>query len=225
MQCLLDPAVGKVARKPRDPAAVVETSPTATDNATAAVEAVLAEIDAEALSRKIGLPVDSARASYVMGDVLIESSAEFNDAVSAFYLTLLRHTYPEPVSADPVELADEALDLLERAFTDKGGVNAARAEARDGIHGGMRFVLDVMTEQYKVGQQSKHVSRVLQEALDPLDWSQRVAFMRAFLDRLGPQLPAKIRDQPPERFARHYGDILQTYAQSLDRVKQLLRRL
>ena len=205
--------------------AVTETTSTTVDNATVAVEAVLAEIDAEALVRKIGLPIDSARASYVMGDVLIESSAEFNDAVSGFYLTLLRHTYTEPVSANAAELADEALNLLERAFADKGGVNAARAEARDGIHGGMRFVLDVMTEQYKVMQQSKHVSRVLQEALDPLDWSQRVAFMRAFIDRLGPHLPAEIRDQPPERFARHYGEIVQTYAQSLDRVKQLLRRL
>lgn len=225
VQCLMDSAVGKVAGRPRESVAVTETTSTTVDNATVAVEAVLAEIDAEALVRKIGLPIDSARASYVMGDVLIESSAEFNDAVSGFYLTLLRHTYTEPVSANAAELADEALDLLEQAFADKGGVNAARAEARDGIHGGMRFVLDVMTERYKVMQQSKHVSRVLQEALDPLDWSHRVAFMRALIDRLGPHLPAEIRDQPPERFARHYGEIVQTYAQSLDRVKQLLRRL
>ena len=225
VQHLLDSVVGKVSDRSQTSVAVASTNPAARDDFAADVESVLVEINAEALARKIGIPIDAARASYVMGDVLIESSAEFNDAVSSFYLTLLRHTCPGPILAAPTELADEALDLLERAFADKGGVNAALAEARDGIHGGMRLVLDVMTEQYKVQQQSKHARRILQEALDPLDWNRRVTFMRAILTRLGPQLPAEVRNQPPERFARHYDEILSVYVQSLDRVKQLLRRL
>ena len=222
---LMDAVVGEVAGIPAPRAAAVDETATVADEQSAAVEGVLAEIDAETLAREIGLPIDSARASYVMGDVLIDSADEFNDTVASFYLALLRHSHPEPILANAQELADEAFDLLERAFSDRGGVNAARAEARDGIHGGMRHVLDAMTEQYKIRQQSKHVDRVLQEALDPLNWTERVEFMRAFLDRLGPQLPAEIRDQPPERFARHYGEILHAYVRSLDRFKQLLGRL
>ena len=160
-----------------------------------------------------------------MGDLLVDSKGEFHDAISGFYLALLRHAGTVPALADDHSVADEALALLERAFASKGGVGAAQAEARDGINGGMRFVLDVMTEQYKLEQQSKHVARVLQEALDPLNWNERVAFIRALLDRLGPQLPADLRRQPPERFARHYDMIVRTYVQSLDRVKQLLRTL
>ena len=89
----------------------------------------------------------------------------------------------------------------------------------------MRFVLDVITEQYKLEQQSKHVSRVLYEALDPLNWNERVAFMRALLDRLSPHLPPDLCGQPPERFARHYDIIVKTYVRSLDQVKQMLRTL
>jgi hypothetical protein len=160
-----------------------------------------------------------------MGEVLVESSDEFHDAVSGFYLALLRYAGVVPALADKHAVADEALALLERAFASKGGVGAARAEARDGVHGGMRFVLDVITEQYKLEQQSKHVSRVLHEALDPLNWSQRVAFMRALLGRLSIHLPADLRGQPPERFARHYDIIVKTYVRSLDQVKQMLRTL
>ena len=82
-----------------------------------------------------------------------------------------------------------------------------------------------MTEQYKLEQQANRIARVLQEALDPMKWDERVAFMRALLDRLGPHLPADIRAQPPERFARHYETVVKAYVQSLDRVKQLLRTL
>ena len=222
VQCLMNAALGKVAGKTSEPATVGKTSAPTTD-AIAAVETILTEIHADVLARKIGLPIDSARARYVMGELLVDSNDEFHDAVSGFYLALLRHAGMVPASAADHAVADEALALLERAFASKGGVGAARAEARDGVSGGMRFVLDVMTEQYKLEQQSKHVARVLQEALDPLAWNERVTFIQAFLDRLGHHLPADLRRQPPERFARHYDIIVKTYVQSLDRVKQLLR--
>ncbi len=86
-------------------------------------------------------------------------------------------------------------------------------------------MLDLMTEQFKTEQQAKRVSRAFKAALDPLDWDARVAFMAAFIRRMGDHLPPEIREQPPQRFARHYEQILRTYVQSLDRVKQLLNRL
>jgi hypothetical protein len=223
VQCLMNAVLGKVGGKIAEPATVGKTSAPTTDDASAAVEAVLTEIDANALTRKIGLPIDSARASYVMGEVLVDSKDEFNDVVSGFYLALLRHRGMAPASTDHRAWEKEAQLLLERAFAKGGGIQGARAEARDGIHGGMRFVLDAMTEQYKLEQQSNHMGAVIEAALGPMHFDERVAFMRALLDRLSPHLPAEVRGQPPERFARHYDIIVRTYVQSLDRVKQLLR--
>ena len=82
-----------------------------------------------------------------------------------------------------------------------------------------------MTERFKTNEQTKHIRRILKAALDPLDWDEQVRFMTAFLQRIAPLLPPEIRAAPPERFARHYEQILQAYARSLDRVKQLLRNL
>jgi hypothetical protein len=220
---LLDAALGKALGRERGLKMVAESTTPATRDAYAAVDAILDEINAEALANRIGRPIDSARASYVIEDVIIESHEGFHDAISAFYLFLLRRTDSIPASVDGKKVAPEAFALLERTFKGKGGTVAALSEARYGINGGMRLVLDVMTEQLKTERQASHVSRVLKEAIDPLDWSARVEFMRAFLDRLGPQLSPEIREQPPERFARHYEIILQAYVRSLDQVKQLLR--
>ena len=86
-------------------------------------------------------------------------------------------------------------------------------------------MLDVVTDQYKAEQRSKHVSRVVREAIDPLDWDARVAFTAALIERLDHLLPVEIREQPPERFAPRVEQFLETYARSLDRVKDLLRSL
>ena len=194
-------------------------------HAIAALDVVLEEISAETLAQKIGLPIDSARASYVMEDVIVDSHDVFHDVVPAFYLHLLRHTEAIPPSVNHEKVASEAISIIERAFRDKGGIAGAKAEAMYGINGGMRFVFDMMTEQHKTEQQAKHVSRVLKAAMDPLDWDIRVQFMAAFLERLSPHLPPDIRAQPPARFARHYEPILQAYVRSLDRVRQILHNL
>ncbi len=224
-QHFLDAALGKAKPEKKSPDPRATPAAPAAGEATAALEAVLAEIDAESLAQKIGLPIDSARASYVMEGVTVESHEAFHDATSAFYLAMLRHTDSAPTLTADDAVAAEAYALLDRAFADKGGADAALAEARHGTNGGMRLDLAVMTEQFKTEQQGKHVSRVFKEAIDSLDWDARVAFMTAFLERIGPQLPPEIRNEPPERFARHYETILQTYVRSLDRVKQLLRKL
>ena len=62
----------------------------------------------------------------------------------------------EPVQA----FGAEAFALLERTFAHGGGVKAALLEARTGAKGGMRYVLDAMTEQFKKEERGKEVERV-----------------------------------------------------------------
>ncbi len=192
---------------------------------SAAFETVVSEISADTVARKIGLPIDTARASYHMDRVTAETYDEFNEAVSSYYLHLLRHTRSIGAGVEPHVVSAEALDLLERTFAKDGGQAAALAEARDGMHGGLRFVLDALTERFKTEQQVKHVQWVLKEALDSADWPARVAFTAALLERLAPHLPADVRAKPPERLAKHYDLIARAYVRSIDTVRALLRAL
>lgn len=198
---------------------------TGNDQPDSLLDAVLAAIEPLHLAKQIAIPIDSARATYTLGSSVATCYEEFSDVVASFYLHLLRHTGVVSGPVLPRSVAADALELLERAFSRNGGVKGAFAEARDGTRGGLRYVLDVIADWHRYEEQRKQVRRVLSEALDPLDWNRKVAFIQALLDRLAPHLPAEIRSQPPTRFARHWEEIVQAYAQSLGQVHLLLRTL
>lgn len=225
VQAFLDAVAGRhLGRRKAQTADSSENAPLR-DGSVDAVEAVLAEIGSAALAERIGLAADEARAAYVMEEVTVESHEEFLDIISAFYLALLRRTGTTSTDLDQDSIAAEALALMERAVAHRGKLEGAYAEARDGTGGGMRTLLDLMTERFKEEQQAKHVARIFKEAMDPLDWEARVGFMRSFLQRIGPQLPKDIRNAPAERFAGRYEMIVETYIKSLDQFKRALRAL
>jgi len=195
----------------------------AKDHTNAILEAVLLDINADTLTATIGMKIDSARASFLMDTVVVNSHEEFSELISSFYLHLLRYTRKviDPVEMDMV--GAEGFALLERSFSRKGGFQAALAEAKTGNNGGIRFVLDTMTDQFKQEQQGKHVGHVLKSAINPLDWKGKVNFIKALIDRLKFHLPNKITSQPPERYAGHYEEIVEAYVQSMDQLKSIIR--
>ena len=200
--------------------------PEVSDTDCTAFDAVVAEINEQALAKECGISIDSARGSYILDSSTVASYDQFLDSLEAFYIHMCRHMKPEPVSAIDMKIARaEATDLVQRAFNKEGGIEAAFAGARVGIDGGMRSVLDRLTEQLKYEMQTKHVQKILEEALDPLDWEDRVNFMRGALKRFSPFLSPDIRDQPPESFARHYGPIVKAYIKSLDSINRVLRTM
>lgn len=194
---------------------------TASPPADRSLEATLNAISAETLAREIGIPADEARASFVLPGVIIEDYDLFNDTVTAFHLALLRHTDGN----DAVPQPDEALSLLERTYADQGGLAAARAEGMYAVEGGMRTILDRLTEQYKMEQRYKRVNRVLKEALDPLNWDRQLEFTKTLLERLSPHLAGTLNDADPRRFVRRRDEIVRAYVQGLDRLQSVIRTL
>ncbi|MCK4341190.1 MAG: hypothetical protein KAY37_05640 [Phycisphaerae bacterium] len=223
---LYDAALGKNAKPP-------PVSPTKQDaegvpdgdTATKTLEVVLEAIDPLHVAEQVAVPIDSARIGYTLDSTVASSYDEFSDVITSFYLHVLRRTGVVAGSVIPQSVAAAALDLLDRAFTRIGGSPAAFAEARDATRGGLRYVLDLMADRYKYEEQAKYVRGVLAEALDPLDWNMKVAFMRALLKRLAPHLPSEIRSQPPARFAKNWEKIVQAYTQSFGQIQSLLRTL
>jgi hypothetical protein len=226
VQFLFDAAAGKIANCSQPP--VQATPMTGTQEkgeSPSGLHLVLAMISADALAHRIGLPIDTARATYQLGGVTTASYDEFRQVYSSFYLHLLRHVRSGAISVDPGAAARDALNLVEQAFGRDGGLSGAEAEARDATRGGLRFVLDVMTEFFKREQQAKEVSRVLKEAIDPLDWAGKVAFMSELLHRLGPDLPPDLRGQPAERYAKYVESFVQQYVKSINEIGRLMRAM
>jgi len=201
------------------------STPDLTETASGTLDTVLSEIAPTTLASNISSPIDTARASYVMDSVTVESNEEFYDIISAFYIHIIRHTSDVHSHITKEAAASDAYALLERTFARRDGSSGAQAEARNGIHGGVRFVLDSLTDQFKAEQQEKHVSMILKSAISSLEYEERVAFMAALLERLARHLPPDICSSPPERFADHCEPIVRAYVESLEKVDELLRRL
>lgn len=189
------------------------------------LEAILWEISSDNLTHKINTPIDTARAAYIMNSVTIKDFDDFQTTIISYYTHLMRHTIKISTPISQNALGPESFALLERTFARRGGFKAAQSEARTANMGGLRFILDAMTEQYKQEQQIKYISHILKSALDPLDWKGKVDLMRALIKQLELHLPPEITLQPAERFAGHYEDIVKAFVQSIDQVKTLFRSL
>lgn len=184
----------------------------------------LAEIDGDSLGRRIGLPIDQARASYVLDRVIVDTPEEFNDIIAGFYLHLARHLTHVTADASPENAGPGANELLDHAFARQGGYSGALAEARHGVNGGLRRVLDAMTEQYKAEETEKHMRWAFRTAFDPLDDASKVRLMALLLARGAPLLPPELRRSPAE-YAKNYEEIIRAYVRSCEYLARTLRSL
>jgi hypothetical protein len=189
------------------------------------LEIVVAEIEREHLTRIISLPIDAARASYLLGTVTADSHHEVLEVATSFYIHLLRYTNRLIDTVDPDQAGPAAYSLLDHAFARTGGAADAIAEARCGGRGGLRFVLDQMTDQFKRERQEEYVLHVVSTAVDPLDWPAKVAFLKELLSRSPQILPAELASEPLERFAAKYDQVLRAYVNSIDQMKHVLRAM
>lgn len=190
------------------------------------LQTLLAEINGQTLAVRLGRGIDAARATYVLEAVTVKTREAFHAILQAFYRHLLRHTrLPSLAEGSPELVGSEALALLERSFAQTGGYSTAWAEAREGTAGGLRRILDQMTEQFKREAYQRHVNYVFKQTLDPLDWSARVALVRTLLEQLAPQLPMEFHACSPEQYAQNYEVLVQAYVDGLDRVINVLRAL
>jgi hypothetical protein len=189
------------------------------------LQAVLDEIGRENHAQRVGRRLDDARISYAAGTVRVKDAFRFNEAITAFYAHMLRHTGAILGSVNADALLSGAIDVVERAFSRQGGYNAAVAEGIHAINGGMRLVFDTITEYLKQDAKDKWIKKVFKEVVDPLEWDAKIGLMEAFLDLIGHELPAGLRDLPPKKLTRHLESILRAHADSTSDVAELLKRL
>ena len=172
------------------------------------IRKILFELSDESLTEKIGKPLDEARANYVMKAVTVKDAFEFNLAITSFYVHMMRYTQlPEGhVSRDAA--SSEAVDAIRTAFQDRGGYDAALAEAKSAVQGGLRFVFDVMTENEKSVKKGKYKNMILKEAIDAFDWEAKVKLSLHIKKHYGWNLPDAIRTMEPEQIAPRLDEVI-----------------
>ena len=187
-----------------------------------AFDEVLNKLNQKSLATKIDIPIDSAQGSFVPGKAVVNSYEEFLEITTNFVVHFRCHVDKADLgSLDVNACRNDALDIIEKAFKDQGGCQAAYMRASEGIDSGIRGVFNKMVDQYKFEQKTKYANRILKETVDIMSWDERVDFMRTALTKVGNLLPTELRNQPPERFAREFEVITKAIIKSLDKVNDV----
>lgn len=166
---------------------------------------ILFELSDTIFTEKIGKLLDEARANYSIKTVTIKDASEFNQAITGFFIHLMRHTQSPEGHVSYDAASSEAIDRLTEAFRNKGGYEGALAEAKTGIKGGLRYIFDVMTDYEKADKMGKYKIMVLKEAIDTFDWESKVKMSAHILKQYGRYLPGAFKTLEPEQLA-HYLD-------------------
>ena len=64
------------------------------ESGTGPLQLILSEMDTDHLTSLIGLPIDSARAAYIMNSVTLESYDQFIDSITSFYIHIQTSLFP-----------------------------------------------------------------------------------------------------------------------------------
>jgi hypothetical protein len=169
---------------------------------------ILLELSDISLTQKIGMSFDDARAKYLIKSVTVKDASEFNEAVTGFYIHLLRHTQSLEGHVSRDAATADAIDRIEESFRNAGGYDTALSEAKFATKGGLRYVFDVMTDQEKSVRKRKYKDMVLKEAIDPLEWEAKVKLSVHIQKQYGRYLPDTFRAMQPEQLAHHLEEIV-----------------
>ena len=190
---------------------VVEEGPSPTsgpDHEGQLLRKILFELSDTNLTQKIGNPLDDARAAYSMKSVRVKDAPEFNQALTGFYIHMLRHTQSPEGHVSRDAATAEAINRIENTFRNIGGYDAAVAEAKTGTKGGLHYIFNMMIDHEKMVQKEKYQVMVLKEAIDSFDWESKVSLSVHIKKQYGRYLPDTFRTMEPEQLAHHLEEVI-----------------
>ena len=181
------------------------------------------KISRDALS-KMTMAIDHARAVYVMNTTVVKTISEFNQTITSFYVFLLRHTSKIIDPIDHQQAAADALSLVERSFANKGGYKQAYNEGLSPQQGGLRYIFDEITEQFKREEKENFINYIFKTTVEPLSKNEKKELVKSLMERFRQYLPSEVLNEP-ENYTERIPEIFRYYVQSIDNVKSLFKSI
>jgi len=187
---------------------------------------LLVELDERTIAQRIGIPHDEARMRYSLGANTVKDFDEFNWIIADYYTKHFTACVSHGGSLSASEAAGRAKELVEREYRRRGGdIVTAYNDAHEGTNGGVRAVLDVIAEGLKAESVDRYLREVFDRHVTPNSWEQKVEIIRQFIAQCGVHLSSAIQTNQPERYARDYRELIQSYVTALQRTSSIFRRL
>jgi hypothetical protein len=190
------------------------------------IDSLLSELGERTIALRIGILHDEARMRYSLRSNTVGSFDEFTSIIADYYTKHFTGCVSHGGSLSASEAAGRAKEMVEREFRRRGGdIVAAYNDAHDGLHGGMRAVLDMIAEGFKAESVERYIRDVFDRHVAPNSWEQKVEIIRQFIAQCGVHLASSIRTDQPERYASDYRELIHSYVTALERTSSIFRRL
>ena len=190
------------------------------------IGALLAALDERTIARRIGIRHDETRMRYPLRSNTVASFGAFSRVIADYYNYHFRRCVSHGGMLTQVEAAARAKEVLEREYRRQGGdIVSAYNDAREGTNGGLRALLDKIAEALKAEAVERYIREVFDRQVAPNAWHDKVALIRQFIVRAGPQLRGSIHADQPERYAHNYQELVRAYVAALQRTSSVFRRL
>jgi hypothetical protein len=189
------------------------------------LEYLLTALDDVVIAREVAVPHDEARMLYSLSKNTVDSFDEFSDVIADYYNYHVGRCVAHGGFLSRTEAAGRAKEVIEQEYRRQGGnTMTAYNDAHDGTNGGVRIVLDRITEKLKAESVERYVRDAFDRYVDPSSWEQKVDIMRQFIARFGHMLSSSIHAHQPERYAQNYEELIKQYVESLRNTSSVFRR-
>ncbi len=190
------------------------------------LQRLLTDLDEETIARRVTRLHDTVRRKYALFSTTVRDYSEYEDILSDYYQFHFENTFSPTASFSRADSLGLAKQLIEQEYGRRGlGRNAAFSDALYGTNGGMGHILNTLAEALKAEAIRHYVTDKFDHHVSPCSWEEKVHIVRQFLKRFEGTLPASIRLDEPERYARDYRELVQLYSDALRNPKTYVRDL
>lgn len=180
-------------------------------------------LDERNITNVVGMKHDIAREQYVVTRRTVGSYQEFNEEITRFIQYELRATLGSP--AVPQYMASsQGIGIIERAFSNIGGLQGAFEIASTGIRGGVRTIIDALYESIKRDEEKSYIEYVLRTEVDPLSFDDRTALMQQYINRYRHNFPQGMRIPTGFELAGNYEGIVLMHVEVINAIRLGIRR-
>lgn len=187
---------------------------------------LLTAIDERAIAQEVGIPHDEARMRYSLSSNTVSDFDEFSNIIGDYYSHHFTSCVSGGGSLSSAEASGRAKEILEREYRRRGGdIVSAFNNAHEGTDGGLRAILDILSEGIKAESVERYVRDMFDRHVAPNSWDDKVEIIRQFIDECGSQLSSSIQSGQPERYAQNFEELIRSYVSALQQTSSMFRRL
>jgi hypothetical protein len=173
----------------------------------------------------VGMPHDEARISYPLRKNTVDSFDDFTRIIgdySNYHQSFISGGKRLPT----YEAISKAKELLEQHYRQQNGtIVSAFNDAYNGTNSGLRGILDIIADQFKMEHIRWYIREIFDQIVAPNSWDDKVEIIRQFIHYYGFQFSSAFDPNQIERYAANYQDLIQAYSHSLKHTSSIFRRL